>query len=32
MPAILTAYVLKGIEAVPVNVFVDGDRAKEVEP
>jgi len=29
MPAILTAYALKAIEAVPVNVFVNGDRGRK---
>ena len=32
MPAIHSSYFLEGIEAVPVDVLVDGDRVKVVEP
>ena len=32
MPAILSSYALVGLDAVPVDVVVDGDRVQVVDP
>ena len=32
MPLILSSYALIGLDAVPVEVVVDGDRARVVDP